>query len=401
MTQNYVVSERIAALVERIDKDNQNLAAGRNLPAECYVDEEFYRFEQEAIFARTWLCLGRSDEVKKPGDFVRIDLGDEPLVMVRDNQGKIRVLSPVCAHRGHIVCEGSGNAGRLFRCPFHAWLYDLDGRLVAAPSMNSTVGLASLKEEACLPSHQVEEWNGFVFANLDPDAAPLGPTLARLTEALAPYHLDELVSTPTIDVPGNPWNWKAQLENGIEPYHSVYLHLLLHDFAPLRLASFVEMSPDEGCVYHPTGFVHIDAGFNPTTKALFPVIPTLSEADRSQVIFASIPPTLGFGAVPEGLFYYLVLPDGPGKMTLRIGMIYPSSSLDHPLFEHLRKIQNDALALFQVQDGDATASVQRGNRSRFRQPGRYSHQEESLFQLNRWLIKRYKDFIAIAEGDAR
>lgn len=196
--------------------------------------------------------------------------------------------------------------------------------------MNDTVGLKNLKAEAYLPSHRVEIWNGFVFTNLDPNAKPLAPTLTKLTKELENYHIDEMVSMPVAELRGNNWNWKAQLENGIEPYHSAYLHGMLHDFAHVRLTSFVDLDPDEGAVYHPTGFYHPDAGFNATTKALLPIIPTLGEKERNQVIFASVPPNLGFGAVPEGLFYYLVLPAGPDHMNLRIGHLYPEESTRHP-----------------------------------------------------------------------
>jgi phenylpropionate dioxygenase-like ring-hydroxylating dioxygenase large terminal subunit len=394
------VSDRIRHILDVIEAGSHDMKSGYNLPRECYVDPEFYAFEQEAIFMRQWLCIGRADEIPNPGDYVRVDMGDEPLVMVRGKDMQIRVLTPVCAHRAHLVCEGSGNTGRLFRCPFHAWTYGLDGHLIAAPSMNDTVGLRNLKSEAFLPSHKVEIWNGFVFTNLDPNAKPLAPTLTKLTEELKNYHLDELVTLPVAELRGNPWNWKAQLENGIEPYHTAYLHGMLHDFAHVRLTSFVELDPDEGAVYHPTGFYHKDAGFNPTTKALLPIIPTLGEKERNQVIFACIPPNLGFGAVPEGLFYYMVLPDGPDRMNLRIGYLYPEESTKHPLFEQLYKIQQDSLVLFHQQDASSDISLQKGMRSRFRRPGRFSYQEESLFQLNRWLLKRYKDYVALVDGQA-
>ncbi len=134
------VSDRILRVLDQIEDGVKDMQSGWNLPRECYVDQEFYDFEQEAVFMRSWLCLGRVDEIKNPGDFVRIDMGDEPLVMVRDQNMEIRVFTPICAHRGHLLCEGSGNAGRLFRCPFHAWTYGLDGHLIAAPSMNDTIG---------------------------------------------------------------------------------------------------------------------------------------------------------------------------------------------------------------------------------------------------------------------
>ncbi len=392
------LSENLRRVLKTIDEGCSDLAGGFNLPRECYTDPEFYAFEQEAIFMRSWLCLGRVDEIPEPGDFVRVDMGDEPLVMVRGAEGDIRVFTPVCAHRGHILCEGAGSTGRLFRCPFHAWTYGLDGHLVAAPSMTDTVPLHDLKAETSLPSHQVEIWNGFVFTNLDPNAPPLAPTLHKLTATLENYHVGEMVSMPVADILNCEWNWKPQLENGIEPYHSAYLHGVLHDFAHVRLTSFVPFDDDDGAVYHPTGFYHLDAGFNPTAKALLPIIETLDEKQRKEVVFASVPPNLGFGAVPEGLFYYLVLPSGPSKINLRIGHLYPEKSTQHPVFEHLYKIAQDGLVLFHNQDASSTESVQRGNKSRFRRPGRYSFQEESLMQFYQWLNIRYQAFARTLDG---
>lgn len=386
------VSDRILDVLATIEQGCRDLATGWNLPRECYVDREFYEFEQEAVFMRSWLCLGRVDEIKSRGDYVCVNMGEEPLMMVRDQNMEIRVFSPICAHRGHLLCQGSGNTGRLFRCPFHAWIYGLDGHLIAAPSMNDTIGLKTLKAEAHLASHKVEIWNGFVFTNLNPSAKSLAPTLSKLEKEIAPYHVESMVSMPVAEIKGCEWNWKPQLENGIEPYHSAYLHGVLHDFAHVRLTSFVKFDGEDGAIFHPTGFYHADAGFNPTGKALLPVIPTLGEKQRNEVIFASIPPNLGFGVVPEGLFYYLVLPDGPDRINLRIGHLYPKESTEHPKFEHLYKIAQDGLVLFHNQDASSTASVQKGNRSRFRKPGRYSFQEESLLQFYQWLLKRYKDY---------
>jgi len=395
------MSDRLRQVLATINDGCSSLDTGFNLPRECYVDDEFYAFEQEAIFMRSWLCLGRTDEIPEPGDYVRLDMGDEPLMMVRGSDNEIRVFSPICAHRGHLLCEGSGNAGRLFRCPFHAWSYSLDGQLVAAPSMSETIDLSELKAESHLPSHKVEIWNGFVFTNLDPSAAPLAPTLHKLTAALTNYHIDDMVSMPVADIRDCEWNWKPQLENGIEPYHSAYLHGVLHDFAHVRLTSFVPFEETDGAVYHPTGFYHADGGFNATGKALLPAIETLDDAQRREVIFASIPPNLGFGAVPEGLFYYLVLPDGPNGITLRIGHLYPASTIEHPLFEPLYQIAQDGLVLFHNQDAASTASVQKGNRSRFRKPGRFSFQEESLLQFYQWLNIRYQAYADELDGLSR
>jgi phenylpropionate dioxygenase-like ring-hydroxylating dioxygenase large terminal subunit len=394
------VSPRILSILDQVEESVVDLADVRTLPRECYADAEFYEFEKEAVFARSWLCLGRADTVPNPGDFVRIDVGDEPLVIVRDQNMDIRVVSAVCAHRGHIVCEGTGNTGKLFRCPLHAWAYGLDGRLLAAPSMSKTVPMDVLKSEAYLAPLKVELWNGFIFANMDPDAAPLRPSLHKLEKVFEPYHMDEMVSMPTLDIPGNRWNWKGMLENGIEPYHTASLHITIHDFAHVRLASFAEWDDDDGAIFHPTGFYHIDGGFNASERAYFPAISTLSDEDRQRVVFATMPPTLFMGAMPDYVFYYLVLPTGPETMTLRIGMCYPPETTRLPMFEHLHKATVDGIVMYNDQDTRADESVQRGMRSRFRRPGRYSFQEETLVQQNRWLLKRYRAYIDEVMGAA-
>ncbi|MEA2402594.1 MAG: hypothetical protein QOK00_2997 [Thermoleophilaceae bacterium] len=393
------ISDRVLKILDEVEQvASLDLTESKTLPRECYVDPEWYEFEKEAIFARQWLCVGRADQVKKPGDYIRIDVADEPLIVIRDYDNDIRVLSAVCAHRAHVVAEGSGNCGKVLRCPWHFWSYGLDGRLITAPSMSETIPLDALKKEAYLPQLKVELWNGFIFANMDPDAAPLRPTLSKLEKELERYHMEDMLSVPAADFPDNPWNWKSELEN--EPYHTAYLHMTIHDFAHVRLASFVDWDDEDGAVWHPTGFYHLDGGFNATEKALLPVIPTLTEKERKQVIFAMIPPTLLLGMMPDYVMWYLVLPNGPERMTLRIGMSYPADTFKLPMFEHLHKANADGLVTVANQDNTAHESVQRGFRSRYRRPGRTCYQEETVQQQNRWLLKRYREYVqeAMAEG---
>jgi phenylpropionate dioxygenase-like ring-hydroxylating dioxygenase large terminal subunit len=387
------ISDRILRILSQIEEATLDVGEAKTMPRECYSDAEWYEFEKEAIYARSWLCLGRTDQVKKPGDYFRIDVGDEPLIVVRDQNDEIRVMSAVCAHRAHIVAEGEGNCGKVLRCPLHYWSYGLDGRLITAPSMTDTIPLDQLKKEAYLPQLKVECWNGFIFANMNPDAAPLRPTLGKLEQEFERYHMDELVSMPPAHFPDNQWNWKGMLENGIEPYHTAYLHMTIHDFAHVRLASFADWDDDDGAIFHPTGFYHLDGGFNATEKALLPVIPTLTEKERKQVLFATIPPNLFMGAMPDYVFWYLIMPTGPETMDLKIGMGYPESTTKLPMFEHLHKANVAGVVTFQDQDAGADESVQRGTRSRFRRPGRYSYQEETLLQQNRWLLKRYREYV--------
>jgi phenylpropionate dioxygenase-like ring-hydroxylating dioxygenase large terminal subunit len=95
------------------------------LPKECYTSREFFEFELATVFSTEWLCLGRLEQVPTPGDYLRVDVADDPLIVLRDDHAEIRVLSAVCAHRSMVIVEGRGNCGRRLVCPYHWLTYDL------------------------------------------------------------------------------------------------------------------------------------------------------------------------------------------------------------------------------------------------------------------------------------
>jgi phenylpropionate dioxygenase-like ring-hydroxylating dioxygenase large terminal subunit len=210
--------------------------------------------------------------------------------------------------------------------------------------------------------------------------------------------MSELISMPPVDIPACKWNWKGMLENGIEPYHTAYLHHGIHDWAHVRLASFANWSDDDGAIFHPTGAYEADGGFNPTTRAYFPAIPTLGEKERHQILFANLPPMMFMGAMPDYVFYYLIMPVAPGEMNLRIGMCYPESTMQMPLFDRLHQSTIQGIEMFVEQDNWVDVQVQLGQNSRFRGRGRYCYQEETLVQQNRWLLRRYREYIDMVTG---
>src|SRR5215213_558267 len=150
------------------------------LPYAWYSSAEVLRLERERIFARSWQYAGRADEVADPGSFVAVDAGGIPLLVVRDRGGALRAFLNVCRHRGSILVEGNGRRETI-QCPYHAWTYDLDGRLRAAPSLEELGGDAD--GIALLPA-SVDTWGSFLWVNPDPHAAPLAATLGSLPEQL-------------------------------------------------------------------------------------------------------------------------------------------------------------------------------------------------------------------------
>ncbi len=388
--------ERFRGLVndetmKSLEESTVDVADAKYWPGHLYSSEPWFEFEKEAVYNRSWLALGRADLLREPGDYFTITVNDDPLVVVRDGEGEIRVMSAVCRHRGTVLVEGQGCAETgLFRCPLHHWSYDLEGKLKHAPEMNKTnFDRSSVR----LPELKVELWKGWVFGHFDPDAPPLAPTLTQLADEMENYDVENMVSLPPIDIPGYPWNWKVMLENFMEPYHNAYLHKGIHDFALGH--GFVDHSPDENVIMHPTGFDRQDGAFNPLHQALLPPIEALSDEQRSRVMFAMIPPMMPLGLVSDHMFYFLVLPNGANEISLRIGLCVPPESLKVRNFEKIIDWVVDGIMMYNDQDVVADTSVQKGSKSRFAPRGPFSWKETTVVQLNRWLYKHYREY---AEG---
>jgi len=383
----------LKSLLANIDASAADVSAAISLPAECYTSDEWFEFERRAIFDREWVAVGHHALIPRVGDYFSIEILGEPLLVVRGADSEIRVLSAVCRHRGHVLGEAVGNATNGFTCPFHGWSYALDGTLTGAPEMNGTLPFEELRRTQCLPTLRSEVWNGFIFVNLDGKATPLTPRLKALTHEVRNHRMAELAAVPTVDWPNNPWNWKLMQENAIEPYHTHYLHQGPHDFAPSRLASFFDLEPgDDGAVFHPTGFLEMDGGFNVSGKCLLPPIQTLTAAERRRVLFATVPPNLFFGAQPDVVFYFVIVPQSAGKITLRVGLLLPHESLALPTIGLLLKGTIDGISIYNDADTIANTKTFRGMHSRFATRTRYAPKEKTLAQFNQWLVKRYKAY---------
>ena len=370
------------------DDSTTDVATACTLPPEIYTDEAFLAFEHRALFSREWLCAGLSSQLPEPGDYFTTTANGEPIIVARGKDAVVRAFSAVCRHRGMQIADDAGNCGT-FTCPYHQWVYGLDGRLLGAPAMDRTVGFD--KKQIALPALAVEEWQGFVFVNFDPDAPPLGPTLRRCDPYLEHYDLARAVCPGTFTLTDLPWNWKVMFENFNDGYHANRLHHTIQDFCPSRLAAFpVPWDDASNVIFRTNGYTHIDGGFNATTKALLPVFPQLTEEERWRSTFALVPPTLCMGTAPDQAFFFIVRPKTVDTIDVEIGYLLHPSALGHPMFDHLFKMSDAGVQVFVAQDRDATTKVQRGLHSRFAIRGRYSWQEESHVQFNRWLVQRYR-----------
>jgi phenylpropionate dioxygenase-like ring-hydroxylating dioxygenase large terminal subunit len=201
----------------------EQLERGLTLPASWYSDPEVLRLEHERIFGRFWQYAGSLTQLEEPGSFFTCRAGATPIVVVRTREGELKALVNVCRHRGHEVVEGCGRRETL-QCPYHAWTYDLDGTLRAAPRSDREAGFD--KADWSLRPVLVDTWGPLVFVNPDLGAEPLAETLGDLPEEMAERGLDP--SSLEYRGRSREWvieaNWKLVVENFLECYHCPVAH---------------------------------------------------------------------------------------------------------------------------------------------------------------------------------
>ncbi len=373
------------------------------MPHEAYTSAEFFELEKEALFMKEWMAVGHHNQIPNPGDTLSITLFDEPLLITRDLDGKIHALSAICRHRGFPLTSGQQHETgkcKVVVCPYHRWSYDLDGNLAGAPHMRESIDLETLRKESKLPEFKVEVVMGIIFVNFDPAAKPLRPSLKKFEEECKNYDLENLYPVPSIVSENLPYNWKILHENALEPYHTLYVHAGYHEMAPAQLAEFMDFEDEDGQIMHPTKFIHPDAGFNPLAKAMFPIFPNVTDKERSQVLFGSVPATLFFACNPDQVFLFLVLPTSATTTTLLITWLFPKSTLDWKGFKWAFDSQSSINDVINTQDINANRELQKGYKSRFNTRGRYSHLEKTLPQFNRWIHKRLRAYIDAADAEA-
>lgn len=359
-----------------------------SMPPEVYTSAEFFDFEMEAVFGHEWICVGRAADVAKPGDYFTTSIGKDPMIVVRGRDGEIHTYANVCQHRAMTLVEGSGNTRR-FRCPYHSWVYGLDGCLQSAPDLNDAPYFD--KTEINLPSVRTELWLGFIFITLDPELPPLADRLGDLAERLANWNIAGLYSAGPQDFTDYDFNWKLL---GDECYHCAHLHA--RSWVPMYPTSserieFETPFNDEARGVVAYELVSVAEGASPTKtgRVLQPYLPALDKDQRSRLVYVTVAPNLLIIAMPDKVKYFLWLPDGPTKTRFAAVWMYPQSTIDRPDFHGEWQQEVEDLGDVLREDEKAWSGCQRGMASRFAPRGRYAPTEEVLVRFNRWLIGKY------------
>lgn len=283
------------------------------LPREWYLDADHFQREERLVWGRNWVCIGREDDWPEPYAFRVVEVAGQQLVVLRDRDGNLRAYLNTCRHRGSRLCEkdsGRLPGGRLI-CPYHAWSYASDGRLLRAPGSEQCSGFDPA--EFSLYDVSLAVWGGFVFTHLgDPPHPPLDDAMAEEEDAVASWPLADLrvVHREEHEI---ACNWKIFWENFSECYHCPGVHPDLCTLVPAY--SRGEMSDDGG----PARLREGAQTWSADGSTWLPPLPGLgAEQQQAGMTFATFWPSMFLVAHVDYVRSVRVAPIGPQETLLTV-----------------------------------------------------------------------------------
>jgi len=355
------------------------------LPAKYYTDPHVFERERDAFYRHMWVCVGRLEEIPLRGAYLTREIAGDSVVVVRSGDDDVRAFFNVCRHRGTRLCaEEAGRLGGAIQCPYHAWTYDYDGRLVGAPHMDGTPDFS--KEDFPLHAAAAGIWDGHLFVCLQSGATALEAQLADLPRKFASWRMGELKCGRRIvyDVGAN---WKLIVQNYNECLHCPNLHPRLNQLShylsgenePIRptymggrmdLNEGVEtMSMDGTCPRDP--------------------LPGVAAADRRRVYYYSIFPNLLLAPHPDFVMTHTLWPLAPNRTHVVCEWHFHPNEMAKPGFA-----SDDVTEFWDMtnrQDWHICELAQAGISSPAYTPGPYSNREELLHAFDRFIVESLGD----------
>lgn len=357
-------------------------ATPTTLPPQMYVDASWFGLEMEGIFARMWLAAARADQVEGPGSFVRRDVAGASILIVRGGDGVIRAFHNVCRHRGTRLClDAEGTLRGSIQCPYHAWTYGLDGRLLAAPHMDDVEGF----DRSAYPLQTVacETWDGHVFVNLAGNAEPLAAQLGDLPQRFRSYRMQDLRMMRRIEY-DVATNWKLIVQNYNECLHCPVIHPLLNQMHHYLGAENVP-STSTYCG-GAMGFKDGVETLSTDGRRRRGVLPGLSLPDSAQVQYFAIYPNFLLTLHPDYMMTIIIWPIGPGQTRIVTEWHFHPDEIRKPNF-----VFEDAVEFWDRTNREDWAISEQsylGIRSRGYVPGPYSQREAQLWEFDQFILKR-------------
>jgi Rieske 2Fe-2S family protein len=348
--------------------------AAKSLPQKYFVSPELFAEEQKKIFSNDWLLVGHQSQIAKAGDYFVIEVAGESLIVIRDSKSEIRAFYNVCRHRGTRLKEDACGHASAIQCPYHAWTYGLDGRLIGAPHMDEVPRFD--KADYSLHRVNVGLWEGFIFANLvakQDGSLSVDDWFAPLAGKFSHWNMSILQPAKRIayDVRAN---WKLMFENYSECYHCPGVHPQLQKVSPYDSA---ENDLREGPFLG--GFMKINPGKSLTMSGNACALEIDHEHEhekesRQRVLYYSIFPNTLLSLHPEYVMVHQLWPQSPERTLIVCDWLFHPDAFDQKDFK-----PEDAIEFWNMtnkQDWHVCELSQQGIASRAYQPGPYSSREK-------------------------
>ena len=343
-----------------------------------FTDPRIFSQEARTLFLNSWVCVGRADEVAGPGHFRTYEIGGSGVIVLRGQDGTLRAFHNVCRHRGTRILEGVSSFGlSLLQCPYHAWTYGLDGRLVGAPHMDAAEDFD--RAEFGLYPVALAEWRGFLFLNLGRNPVPLSKYLGDFQTRAAPYPLERLRLAHRI-VYEIAANWKLVIQNANECDHCPGVHPQLVCLTPYRSG---EEDLREGPVFGGwMDFVDGARTLTATGRTERQRFPSPGEQDSRRVYYYILYPSNFLILLPDYVALDWFIPLSPERTRLVFDLYVDREETDSA---------KDAMDFWDVtnrQDWHICEMAHLGSKSVAYTQGRYSSEEEVVHLIDRYYLKR-------------
>jgi glycine betaine catabolism A len=343
-----------------------------SLPAEAYADASVLLWEMEHFFDRSWVCVGRSEDLRNPGYRRAVRLGQERALLVRGEDGSLRAFYNVCRHRGHeLMAVGEAGSGRYIRCPYHAWAYGLDGSLKGTPGYAGVAGFD--KADYPLVPVRIAEWQGWVFANASGDAVPFEEHVGNLGDMIGNHGAGELVTAARQDYEVEA-NWKVLVENYHECYHCPSIH-----------PELCQVSPPKSGEDHESRGAWVGGSMeledHAETMSLdgrshAPRLPYLEAGQEREVYYYQLFPNLLISPHPDYVLTHRLEPIAPDRTRVECEWLFSREAVQTEGFDP--SYATEFWHITNGQDWRACEAVQRGVSSRGYRQGPLSPEETTV-----------------------
>ena len=355
-----------------------------SLPPVCYVDEVLFEREMARGFRGGWVSVGRLDNLVVPGDYLALDVGGTPLVLLLDSLHQLRAFANTCRHRGmRLLPPGRGRCERIV-CPFHAWTYGLDGALLTAPRMDGAVDFCNT--DYGLVAVPAASRAGFAFVNVDGAAAPIDAWLGDFEAVHRPWRLDDLITASSREFEVR-CNWKIFLEVFNEYYHLQKVHpgtFSVYYASPDPLDKVTgNFSTQFGEHRGVSSTGKVDDGTQP-----LPPLPGLSGRNLLGTRYSWVYPNLTFAASIDAVWIFEAMPLAPALTRVNMTVCFPQASVEQADFATKLSAYERRMEAGLAEDIPVIETQQQGLSSSLARAGRYSPlYEPSVHAFHRWIAQ--------------